>query len=241
MQSVSLKNFQAASKLALLDGSYPLALSYQLEAIKHQNLSSAQIQEKQHDLKENIKRFDEQIERNLIDTFEESENKTKMKMPNSKSLDTFQLLGQDELHTFNCQGGSEELCEESKDDDQEEMNLELKEEEVKCNGHEPPKENGVSERTLYIRSITPDGQSVSENKNRNQTANKNDELLKRATEAIEFYINDIDDESHEVMRDILQLALDFWVENELSIDSLESVLLKHMQKLFYPLGMLLFW
>lgn len=240
-------------------------------------------------IRENTELFDKHMEQNLVDTLEQSEEKKKMKMSASRSLDSFQSMEQ-ELYTFDCQGGSEELCEDSKSDD---ISLDITEDALDSIDEEQRRNNNLetagklveNEKQLLENpqlnlvdlacdkvmskelshdvvslnnfkktdcpSSSEDSRSLAKKKdndltNRNLSTteakgNQENAVVSEATSIVEFYVNEIEDESHTIMREVLQIAIEFWIKHNLPMENLENVLLRHMSKFFYPLGLLLFW
>lgn len=75
-----------------------------------------------------------------------------------------------------------------------------------------------------------------------QTANNSPNLLlESASEIVEFYCSRPQIlENHILMQNILIKCMQFWLTNNLPVDELERILLKNMDKYFYPLSILLF-
>lgn len=288
LQCIQLGNWQAASKISLLERNFTDALSYQLKMLNTLDLKIHKVSstcdrndsfdtvvdetppmsdEQNHQIKENTKLFDRHMEKNLVDTLEESEERYKMKMSASRSLDSFESVEQQELHTFDCQGGSEELCEDSKSDD---ISLDITEDALDSVDEEQMRNNGkrmVQDSLSKLVNLSRLKESDNETGNTDvltqieSSAEKNLDLTNRnivpvvteakgnqentvvneATSIVEFYVNEIEDESHAMMREVLQIAIEFWIKHNLPIENLENVLLRHMSKFFYPLGLLLFW
>lgn len=314
---IQLGNYQAASKISLLERNFTDALSYQLKMLNTSHLklhkfsytctqsqaetdfadnlnNSSEVGKgarisaahTQH-IEENTKLFDKHMEQNLVDTLEESEEKNKMKMSASRSLDSFQSLEQ-ELHTFDCQGGSEELCEDSKSED---ISLDITEDALDGVDDEQKKNNPSESVNIFIKNgeqmvenslphivnlacapvmledLNYDERNVNHPKNADSLSiskniqrlaekkldltnsntlepdvkgNQENAVVSEATSIVEFYVSEIEDESHAMMREVLQIAIEFWIKHSLPIENLENVLLRHMSKFFYPLGLLLF-
>ncbi|XP_033222191.1 uncharacterized protein LOC117176193 isoform X2 [Belonocnema kinseyi] len=162
--------------------------------------------------------FIEQAEEDLVNTFEESVTKRKLKMSASKSMDTFSLT-EHELYTFDCQGGSEEMYEQTDND------------------------NVSDQLTMTNSTFDDEFNSDSESESR-----KNDGLqtspcvdkIKKAMNIVEFYINEIENLNHKVVSEVLLNAINIWVDHHLPLRFLEKVFLKNLHKVFYPLGLLLF-
>lgn len=163
--------------------------------------------------------FTEQAEEDLVNTFEESVSKRKLKMSASKSMDTFSLT-EHELYTFDCQGGSEEMCEQTDNDN-------------------------VSDQLTMTNSTFDDelnSDSESESiKNYGFVTSPCVDKIKKAMGIVEFYINEIENLNHTVVSEVLLNAINIWVDHHLPLRFLEKVFLKNLPKVFYPLGLLLFW
>lgn len=70
---------------------------------------------------------------------------------------------------------------------------------------------------------------------------KTKEVIKMAAFIIEYYIKKTyNSENHILMQNILLKSIEFWLNNNLPVAILEMVLLKNMDKYFYPLSILLF-
>lgn len=227
-------------------------------------------------MKDNTALFDKQVVKNLVDSLEECETKKKIKMSTSRSLDSFEVFDQ-ELHTFDCQGGSEELCEDTKSEDisldltEDAFDNESEESEKNISDHHenlnrireiasapwnrnnfgtvPTMSNGrpknivIFEETVLSRrtAVFAEGSAELGHIGDSITNNAINDMVSDATNIVIFYITEIDEGAHSTMRQILQSALEFWIEHCLSMQKLEKVLLEHINKLYYPLGLLLFW
>ncbi|KAJ9601762.1 hypothetical protein L9F63_000054, partial [Diploptera punctata] len=66
------------------------------------------------------------------------------------------------------------------------------------------------------------------------------DLVAQAAVIVEFYVSVMEEDSHGMMSRLLQQGIEFWLSHSLPVDHLENLLLKHMSKFFYPLGLLLF-
>ncbi|XP_024936810.1 uncharacterized protein LOC107263725 isoform X2 [Cephus cinctus] len=289
---LEMGNYQACSKLALLDRNFSEALSYQLKALNSSYLkprentsaSKSELQEEQTDpnkdfandesslvksmsqiklVKENTELFDRHVEKNIVETLEECEAMNTTKMSTSRSLDSFRILEQ-ELHTFNCQGGSEELCDDAKSED---ISLDITEDAL----DDDTEANNSAVSISNVISGNDDGATSSNHdkdcKNSSEIVNTSGVMKKmedlcsetairsvykdhmgnqenykvhEASSIVKFYMNEIEEESHSMMCEVLRSALDFWIKYNLPMQHLENVLLEHMNKLFYPLGLLLF-
>ncbi|KAJ8961054.1 hypothetical protein NQ314_005984 [Rhamnusium bicolor] len=67
------------------------------------------------------------------------------------------------------------------------------------------------------------------------------DVIDAASYLVEFYIKKIYvSENHILMQNILLKCIEFWLSNNLPVPVLENILLKNMDKYFYPLSILLF-
>lgn len=195
-----------------------------------------------HNVKKNTELFNKQVEKNLIDSVEDCAVRNKLKIPASKSLNSLQLL-QQELYTFDCQGGLEELCKDAK--------CENAPSEIFDNSYDS---DANSESDEWVENLVlmqeKESAAIKESAEQNQLYKSNEKkisssrqnnLINEAIKVIKFFLNEMENESDTTKCKILQDALDFWIEHELPIQSIENVFLEHIESIFYPLGLLLFW
>lgn len=129
-----MENYQACSKIAALEGDILTAFTYQLKAlhklsirssISHsisetipreftakiisQNADATKDTASCRSIKKNTELFNRQAEKNLMESLENSVTRSWTKISTSRSLNNLQAIAQ-EFYTFDCQGGSEELC-----------------------------------------------------------------------------------------------------------------------------------
>lgn len=259
IQCIELKYYQACAKLELLEHKFVEALSYQLKALKEcdpRNLESfsnglmfeKNLQDDDSHQKNN-KLFEKQLERHLVDTLVETVEKQKMKMPASKSLDSFQILEQD-LHTFDCQGGSEDLFEDSKcEDEAAETCLENDNNESKYSSSlsvenstsQEEVDNENSSSSNYDRSNSHKSSLQTELTANNKILNHDEQVvLQHAIKIVDFYFCEVADDSYKSMERMSETAINFWVQNKFPVKELEKVFEKHMKKIYYSLGLLMF-
>ncbi|XP_034951162.1 uncharacterized protein ca [Chelonus insularis] len=249
-----LGNYQARAKLALLEQNFSISLAYQLKTLNPENyktvlMSSAResnetIKKSCEKLKENTELFDKQVEKNLVDTLEENESKKKIKMSISKSLDSINILEQ-ELHTFDCQGGSEELCEDTKSYD---ISFDLTEDTLDNDNDLPVllsnKESFNNDLNNEDKNINNNNRTMQmncqEHNEQEESSNEMKAIIVDASKIIKFYINEIEESMQKVLRQILQTIFDFWIKNHFPMDVLEQLLTENINKLYYPLGLLIF-
>ncbi|KAG7209510.1 hypothetical protein KM043_015595 [Ampulex compressa] len=289
---IELGNFQACSKIAMLQHNVADAYSFQLKILHMmslnlplKNVPSENLHERKlpmvgetrfnlkegsssltYTLKKNRELFNKQVEKNLIDSVEDCAARNRMRIPASKSLNNLQLP-QEELYSFDCQGGSEELCKDMKventsldirqdsfedglnadsdvwiDDIDCENELSLKEGvEVKdtANNHEVCNEKIVDPNiNLLERDRKAENEEMISHKRKLDIQRKN--LTNEVVKVVKFFLHEIKNESCSIKCEILQRTLEFWIEHDLPVQSLENLLLEHISMVYYPLGLLLF-
>ncbi|XP_029179044.1 uncharacterized protein LOC114946614 isoform X2 [Nylanderia fulva] len=128
---IELENYQACSKIAELEGDILTAFTYQLKTLHKLSIRSSLshsmsetisrestakiISQNVEDttscrsIKKNTELFNRQAEKNLMESLENSVARSWTKISTSRSLNNLQAIAQ-ELYTFDCQGGLEELC-----------------------------------------------------------------------------------------------------------------------------------
>lgn len=276
---VELGNYQACSKIALLQHNISEAFCYQLKIlhllslqscskVKSENLYEEMEQKstEKSDLKKsslkhvkkNTELFNKQVEKNLIDSVKDCAAKNKMKIPASKSLNSLQLL-QQELYTFDCQGGLEELCKDVKCENtstgifEDSFDSDASSDSEEWMENHILKENQLRKQEK-IGKFTEDNSEISSMKKTLDQLPKNsgtfnekkitqfwqNNITNEAIKVIKFFLNEMENETDAIKCKILQDALDFWIEHDLVIQTIENIFLEHIQSIFYPLGLLLF-
>ncbi|XP_043461144.1 uncharacterized protein LOC122497855 [Leptopilina heterotoma] len=167
--------------------------------------------------------FNDNIQKDLVNSYEESVNKSRIKMPTSKSMDTLSSM-ENELYTFNCQGGSEEMYGQVEED------------------------NNISEHLTMTNTI--DDELASDNSSEKMKMNDFifDDMdnypessgIKKAMNIVEFYINETENFNYTIVREVLLKAINIWLDLRLPLRYLEQVFLQNLDKVFYPLGLILF-
>ncbi|KAK0092550.1 hypothetical protein PV326_001178 [Microctonus aethiopoides] len=243
-----LGNYQAVSKLALLERNFPIAMTYQLKSLICNDYNTTRdsaafvCHNAQVKMADNLKSFAENVEENVVDLMRTSKSNAKIKMSMSRSLDNIRVIEQ-ELHAFDCQGGSEELCEVMKSDD---FSLDITE-------HIFDDDVNRQLQSAQLLDIINNPINVNENHslinnqrvplilNNNQGITNNfDALMNDVINIIRFYFDEIDQNAHQTWYQVLQTILDFWITNNLPMVKLENILSQYMNKLLCPIGLLLF-
>lgn len=240
---LELNDYQAVSKISLLDGRYCDSLAFQLSGFKKYmesfvlDLDSIFLNKESYDnVKEKDQDFVEFVVKNIQDFSDKNYNSPRFNnspehdLSSSSSLDSIRQWGDDVEH----QGGCESPCEVGGDVKQGVTNYVHS---LKSDDSSPP-----------ISSVS---QLVSQTKIRKQNTEefiefevkdeKTKEIIETASYLIEFYIKKIYvSENHILMQNVLMKCIEFWLGNNLPVPILENVLLKNMDKYFYPLSILLF-
>ncbi|XP_014210897.1 uncharacterized protein LOC106641130 [Copidosoma floridanum] len=250
-----IKNYQACAKIELLDRNLVEALIYQLRALKECNPDNLETffngmrdeydvdNYKNDQAQDNSKLFEKHVEWNLMENLLESVKKQKIKMPCSKSLDSFQTIEQ-ELHNFDCQGGSEEMFDDLKSDPNSES-VEMALDQSLENGNKEDEDSSLSSdineemndnESIPVENYDKPGKSILEN------ALSSHELvvMQHAINIVDFYLNEVEEDAYVPMYEVSATAINFWVENKFPIETLEKIFDKYLDKIFYSLGLLLF-
>ena len=211
-------------------------------------------------VRKNTELFNKQVEENLIDSVNDCAVKNKMKIPASKSLNSLHTL-QQELYTFDCQGGLEEMCKDVKcenapmgifeasfdsdsgSDSEEWMeNLIFKENQLRKQEKVEisTKDSSVASTPMknVVDQLSKGNGAFPEKK---ITRSRQNNITNEAIKVIKFFLNEMENEVDTTRSKILQDALEFWIEHDLPMQSIENIFLEHIQSIFYPLGLLLFW
>jgi len=287
-----LENYQACSKIAALEGNILAAFTYQLKVLHKLSLQSSgnysnatsdiptiesatkitsadmmRNSALSRNIKKNTELFNRQAEKNFMESLENSVARNWMKIPTSRSLNNLQALAQ-ELYTFDCQGGSEELCKTRKNDALS-TNINVDCSDAECNVNEDEQREWIE--NLICNDSLPQYKNIARNPVQNLTCaktmlsandNQTDQhnacaekmfsdkvslrsqrncVINESIKALKFYLNKISNEADMLKCKVLQSAIDFWIEHDLPIQSLENVFLEHIHIIYYPLGLLLFW
>lgn len=184
MQGIELENYQACSKVAALENNVSTAFSYQLkmlhklslQSFRNYSMSEREMSRERiestietdssnmnftpsRDIKRNTELFNRQAEKNLMESLENSVARSKTKISTSRSLNNLQTLAQ-ELYSFDCQGGSEELCRTRKDNDDLSPNVNAdteynaNNEDVSCGWIEDLISNETADSLLQHKNVT---------------------------------------------------------------------------------------
>lgn len=221
LHQLRVENFQAAGKIALLNGHYVDSLSFHLAALKR-----------------------------FLDTFNLDYGEIENESPEPKLIEngSISIILSPDPNILSASSSLDSIQQwnEDLDPDQGRESPSFETNEIR---------NSISQ---YIQAIKPDPISsvsglISNNGNikilKKDTADpvfqiKNSrtrEVVMLASELIQFYTEKIyATENHILMQNILLKSIEFWLSNKLPVSILERVLLKNMDKYFYPLSILLF-
>ncbi|KYN06247.1 X-linked retinitis pigmentosa GTPase regulator like protein, partial [Cyphomyrmex costatus] len=290
---IELENYQACSKIAALENNVLAAFTYQLKmlhklSLQFKDYSMSEISHETTDstikissqnyldvrdslssqnIKKNTELFNTQAEKNLIESLENSVARSWTKISASRSLNNLQTLAQ-ELYSFDCQGGSEELYKTRKKDDSS-PNVNADHSNTEYNFNEDEQQEWITDlifdennSLLQHKNITCNSMQnttictktmsiVSDNrcdKNKEKTVlsdkispySKKNYIVNETMKVLKFYLKNINNESNTVKCEILQSTIGFWIEHKLPIQYLENIFLEHIHIVYYPLGLLLF-
>nr|CAH7724512.1 unnamed protein product [Callosobruchus chinensis] len=243
---LEVHNYQAAAKIAMLDGHFGDSLGFQLIAFK-KHMETLDLNLRSICVKRNIEVSEknrgnvELIVKNMREDMNEKNvmiekipcNSPAHILSSSSSLDSIRHWG-DEEH----QGGCESPCEVTEVGDIR-QNISQYVQSLKNDSANPAIINSVSKMVSEIDNNqikTRDGDCEILFKDKTTK-----ETIDAASNIVEFYIKKIYMlENHILMQNVLLRCIDFWLRNNLPVPVLESVLLKNLDKYFYPLSILLF-
>lgn len=220
-------DFQAASKISMLDGHFSDSLGFQLAAFRTY-------------MDKYILDFgDTKKTKTSTDDLNEINEKLNSKtcspariLSSSSSLDSIQQWGDEMEH----QGGRESPCRISEMGDVR-QNVAQYVQSVKSDNSPP-----IASLSKIVDSKSSENkESQVKEKEIDLLDEKTKEIVKIAAELVEFYTKKIyASENHILMQNVLMKCIDFWLVRSLPVTMLEDVLLKNMDKYFYPLSILLF-
>lgn len=260
---MELKNYQACAKIELLENNLFKALSHQLHALNSCDSRkldetiyiSKYVYEKQA-LKSVVDNPLEEEQMSILDSSIENVKKQKIKTSGSKLLDCIQDFDL-ELDKFNFEAGSEEMCgtstlEETSFDyaledlsdtegDEDDFNLSLTDSTLELS--QIKDDESETESTLKINDLVSKRKLLKKEVSVDITGLNPEEVLVmyHANRILDYYFYEVEEEASVNAIDMLKTAMNFWVEHKFPIEELEKLLLKHINKLSYSLGLLLFW
>lgn len=236
---LELGNYQAAAKVSILDGHYSDSLGFQLAAFKLHidkldlDFSDMNLNNKSSEILNEIN----ERRHSKLNKSESVGEKTDTSSPahilsSSSSLDSIRQWAEDEH-----QGGRESPCQLSGlGDIRQSMNQYVQ---SLKNENSPP----ISSVSKII-DLKNDESKIVQDSNENDFCFKDEKTKEAVVTAaclVEFYTRKIYvSENHILMQNVLTKCIEFWLANGLPVCILENVLLKNMDKYFYPLSVLLF-
>ncbi|XP_011864617.1 PREDICTED: uncharacterized protein LOC105560272 isoform X2 [Vollenhovia emeryi] len=292
---IELENYQACSKIAALENDVLAAFTYQLKMLHKLSLQPSRnysILEREiahdgtestieasspnvtrdslpsRDIERNTELFNRQAEKNLMESLENSVARSWTKIPTSRSLNNLQTLAQ-ELYSFDCQGGLEQLCGTRRYDEGPSLNPSLNpslsvNSDTECNANNEdkqgwiqhlisngvdstPRQRNVALRTCAQKAIANDSRNTCDGTEEKATlsdkvtsCSQRNFIINETIRVLKFYLKGINNVANIVKCEILQSVIDFWIVHNLPIQSLEKVFLEHIHVVYYPLGLLLF-
>lgn len=219
-------DFQAASKVAILDGHFSDSLGFQLAAFRRYMDSFIL----DFGISKNINKSTDNL--NEINEKLHSKNCSPARiLSSSSSLDSIQQWGDEMEH----QGGCESPCRITDVGDVR-HNVTQYVQSVKSDNSSP-----ISSLSKMIDGKDTENKKLEKEAEFVITDEKTKEIVKIATELVEFYTRKIyASENHILMQNVLMKCIDFWLVKNLPVTMLEDILLKNLDKYFYPLSILLF-
>lgn len=219
-------NFQAASKVAILDGHFSDSLGFQLAAFRKYMDSfildfgdTKRLNKSTDDLNE------------LNEKYHSKSYSPAKILSSSSSLDSIRQWGDEMEH----QGGCESPCRLSDMGDVR-QNVTHYVQSVKSDNSPP-----ISSLSKMVESGITENKNIEKERDIDSLDDKMKDIVKMASDLVEFYTRKIyTSENHILMQNVLMKCIDFWLVKNLPVTMLEDVLLKNMDKYFYPLSILLF-
>lgn len=229
---LEFQNYQAGSKIAILDGHYSDSLTFQLKALK-KYMDQFELQLNVSIIPKSESFCSKKNELNKQNDLSYSLNGSPAReLSTSSSLDSLRQWG-DEIEN---QGGRESPCELSEFGDIRHNMSQY----VQSFRSETVSISNVS-KLISSQPTYPEHKSNEFDFEVHIKDEKTAEVVKMASGIIEFYIKKTyATENHILMQNILMKCIEFWLSNGLPVCVLEKVLLKNMDKYFYPLSILLF-
>ncbi|XP_046385800.1 uncharacterized protein LOC124155755 [Ischnura elegans] len=246
---LELENYQAASKIMALDRHFHQALAYQLKALYLARSSDASSP---------LDRGTESCRKKTRRVEQESEGSQKRRR-DAKATSVPLYNGTSggclrcETHSFAIQGGEEEMSEVGTE------GCHACGQEAGAKEDLVPEDDDAGSSPLLSASISPEvmggegAQPVGESPQPSPSptppllwgggvvdGDGGEELARQASSVVEHYASLLEEEGHQMVRRLLEQGIDFWLAHSLPLGSLESLLVKHMSKFFYPLGLMLF-
>lgn len=233
---LELQNYQAASKVAMVDEHFSDSLSFQLKAFQRHmdqfNLEfNINIVPRDESFCNKKNEINKQNDVNPIRFEYSSTNSPARVLSTSSSLDSIRQWGDDEH-----QGGCESPCELTELGDIKQNMSQY----VQSFKNDSPPISSVS-KLISSQPTYLDHKSNEFDFDVHVKDETTRDIIKIASYLVEFYIKKTyATENHILMQTILMKCIEFWLANNLPVCILEKVLLKNMDKYFYPLSILLF-
>ncbi|XP_045473518.1 uncharacterized protein LOC123679961 [Harmonia axyridis] len=234
------ENLVAASRIAFIGGHYCDSLSFQLNAFKihmssfkyelesfakeYELFSQSEHQKSYIEALKNININNIKNDISQCNSFEQSSD-TPIQLSSSSSLDSIRLWEEQEH-----QGGCESPCEVGEATDYRYTMSQLV---------QSLRNNHINQPISSVSKMMYD----SDNEKKEIEINNADvkEIVQMACGIVEFYLERISSTDNPIlMQNILMLIIEFWLSSLLPVQILEKVLLKNIERYFYPLSIILF-
>ncbi|XP_044753583.1 uncharacterized protein LOC123312995 [Coccinella septempunctata] len=233
------ENYVAASRIAFIGGHYCDSLSFQLKAFKihmgaykteleafakEYEMSSQNEHQKNYiEALKNINMINEKSDISQSNSFEPNSD-TPIQLSSSSSLDSIRLWEEQEH-----QGGCESPCETGEADYRYTLSQLV----------QSLRNNHINQPISSVSKMMCESENDKEEFEIDNINIKN--IVQMACQIIEFYLERISSTDNPIlMQNILMLVIDFWLSSLLPVQLLEKVLLKNIEKYFYPLSIILF-
>ncbi|KAF7273866.1 hypothetical protein GWI33_013444 [Rhynchophorus ferrugineus] len=228
-RSTDMDDYQTASKVSYLHGHFVDSLGFTVEAFKRHiakmdvDLASLFTCKDSYDLKEK----DQGVEL-IVKCLKPESDKEKSSNCSSPARILSSSSSLDSLRQFGEEGGLESPCESDIH-----QNIANYVQSVKKSDQNVPR-LAESYKDLLAEKMAMERRIEIKNK-------KAKEVLDLASHVVEFYIKKVyQSENHILMQNILLKSIEFWLYHNLPVLVLEDILLKNLDKYFYPLSILLF-
>ncbi|XP_071444865.1 uncharacterized protein ca [Hetaerina americana] len=253
---LELENYQAASKIMALDRHFHQALAYQLKALYLARTSDPALTSDRgvDSCRKKTRKVDQDVEG--------SQKRRRDAKPSSSPLynGTLGACLRCETHSFAIQGGEEEMsevgaegcrhaCGQEVGSRDEEGPYVPEDDENSENGSPPLFSSSIATEVIGEGTLTGATAEVLQPPPcpvppllwvGGVEGDGGEELARQASSVVEHYASLLEEEGHQMVRRLLEQGIDFWLAHSLPLGSLENLLVKHMSKFFYPLGLMLF-
>lgn len=235
------ENYLAASRIAFIGGHYCDSLSFQFKVFKSHidsHRTELELFAKEYEMfaqNEHQKSHIESLKKiNIVNGISEicqcnasdQNSDTSIQLSSSSSLDSIRLWEEQEH-----QGGCESPCQTGESDYRSSLSQVV----------QSMRNNHINQPISSVSKMMWENDKDND-KNEFEISNTDvKNIIQMACCIVEFYLERISSTDNPIlMQNILMLIIDFWLSNTLPVQILENVLLKNIEKYFYPLSIILF-